>query len=148
MGVAVMLIMWPRCAEQTFIPPPPAHEGSISNLGLIGPMVSEEKTFKECGRRTADPAYTIIWNAKAVLCFYIPCCLKLKHRVDKSKPYVDKITCLCKIITHYINKFTCFLDTITTRCDKIKWFSNIIRQCVGMSTLYIGKTTCVFKIIT
>ena len=63
----------------------------------------------------------------------------LKHLVDKSTPYVDKITCVCKIITHYIDKFTCFFDKITTRCDKIKWFFNIIRQCVGISTLYIGK---------
>ena len=72
----------------------------------------------------------------------------IKHRVDKATPYVDKITCLCKIITHYIDKFTCFLDKITPRCDKIKWFFNIIRQWVGMSTLYIDKTTRVFKITT
>ena len=44
----------------------------------------------------------------------------IKHRVDKSTPYVGKITCLCKIITHYtsIDTFTCFLDKITPRCDK------------------------------
>ena len=44
----------------------------------------------------------------------------IKHRVDKSTPYADKIACLCKIITHYIDKFTSFLDKITLRCDKIK----------------------------
>ena len=42
----------------------------------------------------------------------------IKHRVDKSTPYVDKITCLCKIITHYMDTFTCFLVKITPRCDK------------------------------
>ena len=71
-----------------------------------------------------------------------------KNRVDKSSPYVDKITCLCKIITHYIDKFTCFSDKITPRFDKIKRFFNIIRQCVDKSTLYIDKTTRVFKIVT
>ena len=42
--------MWPRCGKQTFVPP--AHEGSIWNLALIGPVVSEEKTFDECGQQT------------------------------------------------------------------------------------------------
>ena len=50
MGVAIILVMWPGCAEQTFVPP--THWGSIWNLALIGPMVSEEKVFEECGRRT------------------------------------------------------------------------------------------------
>ena len=72
----------------------------------------------------------------------------VKYRVDKATPYVDKITCLCKIITHYIGKFACFLDKITPRCDKIKWVFNIKRQYVGMSRLYVDKTTRVFKKIT
>ena len=66
MGVAAILIMWPRCGELIFVPP--AHEESKWNLALIGPVVSEEKTFGECGRRTdvrraygrtEEPAYTI-----------------------------------------------------------------------------------------
>ena len=48
MGVADILIMWPRCGEQTFSPP--AHEVSIWTLALIGPVVSVEKSFEECGR--------------------------------------------------------------------------------------------------
>ena len=44
--------MWPGPFEQTFVPP--SHGDSIWNLALIGLVVSEEKLFKECGRRTDD----------------------------------------------------------------------------------------------
>ena len=50
MGMVAILVMWPGPFEQTFIPP--SHRSSIWNLTLIGPVVSEEKIFKECGRRT------------------------------------------------------------------------------------------------
>ena len=51
MGLAAIMIMWPRCVVQTFVPP--AHEaGSIWNLALTDPVISEEKTFEECGLRT------------------------------------------------------------------------------------------------
>ena len=49
MGMAAILVMWPGQFEQTFLTPP--HGGSIWNLTLIGPVISEEM-FKECGRRT------------------------------------------------------------------------------------------------
>ena len=35
----------------------PSHSGSIWNLALIGPVISEEKMFEGSGRRM--PAYTI-----------------------------------------------------------------------------------------
>ena len=38
MGVAAILVMWPRRREQTFVSS--AHGGSLWNLALIGPMVS------------------------------------------------------------------------------------------------------------
>ena len=44
MGMAAILVMWPGPFEQTFNPP--SHRSSTSNW-LIGPMVSEEKLFKE-----------------------------------------------------------------------------------------------------
>ena len=47
--MAATLVMWPGPFEQTFVPP--SHGGSIWNLTLIGQVVSEEKMFKECGRR-------------------------------------------------------------------------------------------------
>ena len=50
MDMAAILVMWPGPFEQTFVPP--SHRSSIWNLTLIGPVVSEEKMFKECGRRT------------------------------------------------------------------------------------------------
>ena len=50
MGMAAILVMWPQPFEQNFVPP--SHRSSKWNLTLIGPVVSEEKMFKECGRRT------------------------------------------------------------------------------------------------
>ena len=49
MGMAAILVMWPRPFEQTFVPP--SNGDSIWNLASIGPVVSEEM-FKECERRT------------------------------------------------------------------------------------------------
>ena len=49
MGVAAILVTWPGPFEHSFVPP--SHGGSIWNLTLIGQAVSEEKTFKECGRQ-------------------------------------------------------------------------------------------------
>ena len=39
-----ILVMWPVPVEQTVVVS--SHEGSIRNLTLIGPAVSEEKLFK------------------------------------------------------------------------------------------------------
>ena len=50
MGVAAILVMWPRPCEQTFVPP--SHWGSIWNLALIGPAVLEKKIFDQ---RTSGP---------------------------------------------------------------------------------------------
>ena len=50
MGVAAILVMWPRPCEQTFVPP--SHWGSIWNLALIGQVVLEKKIFENGGRRT------------------------------------------------------------------------------------------------
>ena len=63
MGMAVMLVMWPRPFEQLFFPKGPGD--CIWNLVAINPVVSEEKSFEIVdGRRTTDgrttePAYTI-----------------------------------------------------------------------------------------
>ena len=50
MGMTAIFVIWPGQFEQTFIPP--SQRNSIWNLTLIGTVVSEEKMFKECGRRT------------------------------------------------------------------------------------------------
>ena len=53
MGMAAILVMWPGPFEQTFVLL--SFKSCIWNLTLIGPVVSEEKMFKECGRwRTTD----------------------------------------------------------------------------------------------
>ena len=57
MGMAAMLVMWPRSFEQLFFPKVPG--GCIWNLIAIGPVVSEEKSFKIVDGRTTEPAYTI-----------------------------------------------------------------------------------------
>ena len=69
MGMAAMLVMWPRPFEQFFFPKGPG--GCIWNLVAIGPVVSEKKLFeivdgrrttddgRTDGRRTTEPAYTI-----------------------------------------------------------------------------------------
>ena len=53
--------MWPGPFEQTFVPP--SHRSSIWNLTLIGPLVSEEKMFKECERQmtTDNESLPILW---------------------------------------------------------------------------------------
>ena len=50
MDMAASLVMGPGPFEQTFVAP--SYGGSIWNLTLIGSAVSEQKMFKECGRRT------------------------------------------------------------------------------------------------
>ena len=50
MTMAAILVMWPGPFEQTFVPQ--SYGGIIRTL--IGQAVSEEKMFKECGRRTTE----------------------------------------------------------------------------------------------
>ena len=62
MDMVAILIMWPDVLVKPLFPF--AHEGSIWNLALMGPVVSEEKTYDECGQWTdgrwmKEPAYTV-----------------------------------------------------------------------------------------
>ena len=59
MGMAAMLVLWPRSFEQFFFPKGPGD--CIWNLVAISLVVSEEKSFEivDDGRRTTEPAYTI-----------------------------------------------------------------------------------------
>ena len=67
MGMAAMLVMWPRPFEQLFFPKNPG--GCLWNLVAIGQVVLEEKLFeivdgrRTDGRtddgRTTEPAYTM-----------------------------------------------------------------------------------------
>ena len=50
MDMAARLVIWPGLFEETFVPL--SHGDSIWNLASIGPVVSEKRMFKECGRRT------------------------------------------------------------------------------------------------
>ena len=55
MGMAAILVMWPRPREHTFIPP--SHWGSIWNLALIDQAVLEKKIFENGGRWTDDGSW-------------------------------------------------------------------------------------------
>ena len=57
MGMAAMLVMWPRAFELLFFPKGPG--GCIWNLVAMGQVVSEEKSFEIVDGRTTEPAYTI-----------------------------------------------------------------------------------------
>ena len=57
MGMAAMLVMWPRPFEQFFFPKVPG--SCIWNLVAIGPVVTEEKSFEIVDGRTTEPVYTI-----------------------------------------------------------------------------------------
>ena len=52
MGMAAMLVMWPRPFEQFFFPKVPG--GCVWNLVAIGLVVSEEKSFEIVDGRTMD----------------------------------------------------------------------------------------------
>ena len=62
MGMAAMLVMWPRPFEQFFFPKGPG--GCIWNLVAICPVVSEEKSFeivdgRRTDGRTTEPSHPI-----------------------------------------------------------------------------------------
>ena len=57
MGMAAMLVMWPRPFELLFFPK--GHGGCIWNLVAMGQVVSEEKSFEIVDGRRMEPAYTI-----------------------------------------------------------------------------------------
>ena len=52
MGMAAMLVIWPRLFEQLFVPDGPVD--CIWNLVKISPVVSEEKWFEIVDGRTSD----------------------------------------------------------------------------------------------
>ena len=74
MGMAAMLVMWPRSFEQFFFPKVPG--GCIWNLVAIRPVVSEEKSFEIVdGRRTDDGRTT---DNGACLYYKLPRSLRLR----------------------------------------------------------------------
>ena len=56
MSMAAILVMWPRCSEQTFFAP--THGGSIWYLALIGPAVLE--IFENGGRMDGQQSMPIL----------------------------------------------------------------------------------------
>ena len=76
MGMAAILVMWPGPVEQTFISP--SHGGSIWNLTLTDPVVSEEM-FENVDTHTDDRGLPIrrlsgeLKMPRVILCVYIGC---------------------------------------------------------------------------
>ena len=54
MGMAAILVMWPGSFDKLSFPHP---TDAPYEIWLIDPVVSEEKMFKECGRRRTTEAY-------------------------------------------------------------------------------------------
>ena len=89
MGMAAMLVMWPKPFEQLFFPKGPG--GCIWNLVAIGPVVSEEKSFeivdgrrtdgRTDGRRTTDDGQTT--DDGACLYYKLPRSLRLRWAKNK-----------------------------------------------------------------
>ena len=74
MGMAAMLVMWPRPFEQFFFFKDPG--GWIWNFVAIGLVVSEEKSFEIVdGRRTTDGRTT---DDEACLYYKLPRSLRLR----------------------------------------------------------------------
>ena len=84
MGMAAMLVMWPKPFEQLFFPKGPG--GCIWNLVAIGPVVSEEKSFEIVdGRRTdgrTDDGRTT--DDGACLYYKLPRSLRLRWAKNPS----------------------------------------------------------------
>ena len=74
MGMAAMLVMWPRSFEQLFFPKSPG--GCIWNLVAIGPAVSEEKSFEIVDGRRTDGRRTT--HNGACLYYKLPRSLRLR----------------------------------------------------------------------
>ena len=79
MGMAAMLVMWPRPFEQLFFPKGPG--GCIWNLVAIGPVVSEEKSFEIVDGRTTDGRRT---DDGACLYYKLPRSLRLRWAKNVS----------------------------------------------------------------
>ena len=78
MGMAAMLVMWPRPFEQFFFPKGPG--GCIWNLVAIGPVVSEEKSFEIVDGWTTDG-----WMHDGACLYYkLPRSLRLRWAKKKS----------------------------------------------------------------
>ena len=79
MGMAAILVMWPKPFEQLFVPPIPG--GYIWNLVTIGPVVSEEKSFEIVdGRRTTT-------DDGACLYYKLPRSLRLRWAKNLDTNY-------------------------------------------------------------
>ena len=103
MGMAAMLVMWPRLFEQLFFPKGPG--GCIWNLVAIGPVVLEEKSFEIVdGRRTTDDVRRTDGRTTddgACLYYKLPRSLRLRWAKKYTSPWK-----FC-----YNTSFTLFLYT-------------------------------------
>ena len=139
MGMAASLVMWPRLFEQTFVPP--SHGGSIWNLTLIGPAVSKEKMFKECGWRTTDggqrtPTYPI----SSPMCFRLRCAKKYMYLKEGYYAKCHRIHWFHHESEYVYMNFSEFICTIwaLSRENLSSGVCNQVRQI--LSTIYYPRS--------
>ena len=85
MGMAAMLVMWPRPFEQLFFPKGPG--GCIWNLVAIGPVVSEEKSFEIVDGRTTDGRRT---DDGAFPSYKLPRSLRLRWAKQEAQEALNR----------------------------------------------------------
>ena len=96
MGMAAMLVMWPRSFEQLFFPKGPG--GCIWNLVAIGPVVSEEKSFEIVDGRRTDGRRTTDNGA----CLYYKLPRSLRLRWAKKGVCYRKWHCYSQTVSKHI----------------------------------------------
>ena len=141
-GMAAILVMWPRCPEQTFVPP--NHGGSTWNLASIGPAVLEKKIFENCGRTddgaclyyklTNEPKgsgeltkHSVPHNSNT--CIYEP-----PHDKTNIRP-VWSVSLLC---AQWVTKDRSFLYTDSEDSDQTGWMPTLIRVFAWRTCHFIG----------
>ena len=76
MGMAAILVMWPRPFEQFFFPKVPG--GCMWKLIAIGPVVSEEKSFEIVDGRTDGRRTDWLTDDGACVYYKLPRSLRLR----------------------------------------------------------------------
>ena len=94
MGMAAILVIWPKPFEQTFVPP--SQGGSTWNLASIGPVVSEKKFETHTHTRTTEA--------------YLSYKLTTEPKGSGELKTVDKIPAKQSLYRSIVNYLIVFID--------------------------------------
>ena len=130
MGMAAMLVMWPRPFEQLFFPKGP--KGCIWNLVAIGPVVSEEKSFEIVDGWVTDDG--------ACLYYKLPRSLRLRWaKKDKQNCMWHSVLTCSIILPSMIKIFLMVTELCSGNDNEVKYGSGDIirkRRYAELSFLY------------